>query len=284
MPQRLCRGSWSWRTDATWTVARIGHDRALVIMYSMPLDTTSPETAHGPTVDPREPVVLGWSGGKDSALALYALRSEPTIRVEGLLTTLTDQYDRVSMHGVRHRLLTAQAMAVGLPVTEARIPPGASNAVYEEAFGAALAMHRARGIRRVAFGDLFLADVRAYRERQLATVGMSGMFPVWGRDTTELAREFIGLGFRAVLVCVDAARLDASFAGRSFDRDLLRDLPAGIDPCGENGEFHTFVTDGPIFDTPVACTTGETVHRDGYVFCDLVPDECRDEGAIGYWL
>jgi uncharacterized protein (TIGR00290 family) len=243
----------------------------------MSLDATSLETGHRPTVDPREPVVLGWSGGKDSALALYALRSEPTIRVEALLTTLTDQYDRVSMHGVRHRLLTAQAAAVGLPVTEARIPPGASNAAYEQAFNVALASYRARGVRRIAFGDLFLADVRAYRERQLAALDMTGLFPLWERDTGVLAREFIALGFRAILVCVDAARLDASFAGRPFDHDLLRDLPPGVDPCGENGEFHTFVTDGPIFNAPVTCTTGVIVQRDGYVFCDLVPSEREDQ-------
>ena len=218
-----------------------------------------------------QPIVFGWSGGKDSALALYALRSEPMIRVDALLTTVTDQYNRISMHGVRQDLLAIQAAAIGLPLTEARIPPGASNDVYEKAFAAALGPYRARGVKSVAFGDLFLADIRAYRERQLAALGMTGLFPLWGLDTTALAHEFIAMGFRAVLVCVDAARLDASFAGRAFDHDLLRDLPPGIDPCGENGEFHTFVTDGPIFASPVACATGAVVLRDGYVFCDLVP-------------
>ena len=221
--------------------------------------------------DNREPVVLGWSGGKDSALALHVLRSDPSIRIEGLVTTVTDEYDRISMHGVRNRLLTIQASAIGLPVTEARIPPGASNAVYEESFKAALAPHLERGIRKVAFGDLFLADIRAYRERLLAPIGMSALFPLWLRDTRKLAHEFIALGFRAVLVCVDPTRLDLSFAGRSFDEELLRDLPPGIDPCGENGEFHTFVTDGPIFTSPVAYATGEIVQRDGFVFCDLIP-------------
>ena len=222
-------------------------------------------------VDAREPVALGWSGGKDSALTLHALRADPSVRVTALLTTLTDPYDRVSMHGVRHTLLAAQAAAVGLPLSEARIPAGASNQVYEEAFGAVLADQRSRGVNRVAFGDLFLADIRAYRERQLAALHMTGLFPLWERDTHELAREFIALGFRATLVCVDPRRLDASFAGRAFDADLLRDLPPGVDPCGENGEFHTFVTDGPIFSKLVPCTLGVVVQREGFVFCDLVP-------------
>ncbi len=224
-------------------------------------------------VDAREPIVIGWSGGKDSALALHALIADPHVRVAALLTTLTDPYDRVSMHGVRHTLLGAQAAAIGLTLTEARIPAGASNAVYEQSFGAALAAHYSLGVRRVAFGDLFLADIRAYRERQLAALHMTGLFPLWERDTLELARAFIALGFRATLVCIDPRRLDASFAGRSFDADLLRDLPPGVDPCGENGEFHTFVTDGPIFSNPVACAPGVVVHWEGFVFCDLVPSE-----------
>lgn len=215
--------------------------------------------------------MLGWSGGKDSALTLHALRADPTVRVEGLVTTVTDPYDRISMHGVRHRLLTAQAAAIGLPLTEARISAGASNTEYESAFARALEVHRSRGVTRVAFGDLFLTDIRAYRERQLLSLGMTGLFPLWERDTRALAEEFIALGFRATLVCIDPRRLDASFAGRSFDADLLRDLPPGVDPCGENGEFHTFVDDGPIFQVPVLCTTGVVVRRDGFVFCDLVP-------------
>ncbi len=216
-------------------------------------------------------MVVSWSGGKDSALALHALQADPTVRIQALLTTVTDQYDRISMHGVRRQLLSTQAAAIGLPLTEAHIPPAASNAMYEEVFSAALAQHQARGVRRVAFGDLFLADIRAYRERQLAARGMTGLFPLWALDTRELAVQFIELGFQAVLACVDAAKLDASFAGRPFDHSLLRDLPAGVDPCGENGEFHTFVTDGPIFKWPVLYTTGMSVHRDGYTFCDLLP-------------
>jgi uncharacterized protein (TIGR00290 family) len=232
-------------------------------------------TQHGasgsPSPDSQVPLVVGWSGGKDSALALHALRADPAIRIEALLTTLTDPYNRISMHGVRHDLLAAQAVSIGLPLTEARISAGASNAQYEAAFAAALAGHRARGVRQVAFGDLFLADIRAYRERQLAALEMTARFPLWERDTGVLAREFIRLGFRAILVCVDPNRLDASFAGRSFDATLLADLPMGVDPCGENGEFHTFVTDGPIFDAPVQCATGEVVTREGFVFCDLLP-------------
>lgn len=219
----------------------------------------------------REPVILGWSGGKDSALALHTLRSDPYLRVEGLITTVTDQYDRVSMHGVRSQLLAAQASALDLPLTEARIPPAASNEIYEASFSAALAPHRARGVHNVAFGDLFLADIRAYRERLLAPLGVTAIFPLWLRDTRALAHEFIALGFEAILVCVDPSRIDASFAGRPFDEDLLRDLPPDADPCGENGEFHTFVTDGPVFASPVPCSKGEVVHRDGFVFCDLVP-------------
>jgi uncharacterized protein (TIGR00290 family) len=222
-------------------------------------------------LDSRGPIVLSWSGGKDSALTLHALRADPLLRVTALLTTLTDPYDRVSMHGVRHTLLLAQSTAVGLPLTEARIPAGASNAVYEVAFAAALADHRSRGVQRVAFGDLFLTDIRAYRERQLSALDMHGLFPLWERDTRQLARQFIDLGFRAILVCVDPKRLDPSFAGRWFDEELLRDLPTDVDPCGENGEFHTFVTDGPVFESPVACTPGVVVTREGYVFCDLVP-------------
>jgi uncharacterized protein (TIGR00290 family) len=214
---------------------------------------------------------VGWSGGKDSALALHALRQEPDVRVEALITTVTDQYDRISMHGVRRQLLTLQAAAIELPLAESRIPPLATNAVYEASFSAALVPFKARGIRHVAFGDLFLADIRAYREGLLAPLDMIALFPLWGRDTRALAHEFVELGFRAVLVCVNPARLDASFAGRSFDEDLLRDLPPDVDPCGENGEFHTFVTDGPIFANPVAYTTGTIVERDGFVFCDLVP-------------
>jgi diphthamide synthase (EF-2-diphthine--ammonia ligase) len=177
------------------------------------------------------------------------VRQDPTLRVVGLITTVTAEYDRISMHGVRRTLLAA----------------------YEAALGQALEPWRASGVRRVVFGDLFLADVRAYREQHLATLGMAGHYPLWGEDTTQLARQFIDLGFRAILVCVDPKQLDASFAGRAFDASLLFDLPPQADPCGERGEFHTFVTAGPIFVHPIAVSCGDTVTRDGFVFCDLLP-------------
>jgi uncharacterized protein (TIGR00290 family) len=232
-------------------------------------------------VDTREPVVLAWSGGKDSALALDALRTDG-VPVAGLITTVTAGYERISMHGVRRTLLAAQADAVGLPLIEARIPQHASNAAYEAAFADAIAPARSRGVMRVAFGDLFLADVRAYRERQLAALGMEPVFPLWLRDTAALARDFIAREFEAVLVCADPAKIDASFAGRRFDADLLRDLPSGADPCGENGEFHTFVFNGPGFVRPVPISIGPVVERDGFVFCDLspaIPPDAPDAGV-----
>jgi uncharacterized protein (TIGR00290 family) len=223
----------------------------------------------GTPVDSREPVLLAWSGGKDSALALDALRAAGEVRVCGLITTVTAGYERISMHGVRRTLLDAQAAAVGLPLIEARIPVRASNDSYEAAFAAALAPVRAAGVMRVAFGDLFLSDIRAYRERQLAALGMRALFPLWLRDTPALAREFIARGFEAVLVCLDPAKIAPSFAGRAFDSQLLHDLPSGADPCGENGEFHTFVFNGPGFIRPVPIVVGPVVERDGFVFCDL---------------
>jgi uncharacterized protein (TIGR00290 family) len=216
-------------------------------------------------------VVLSWSGGKDSALALWTLRREQRVEPVALLTTVTDEYARISMHGVRRELLRAQARATGLPVLEVEIPPVCSNDVYEQRMAQALASPEINGADEIAFGDLFLQDIRGYREERLAQVGKRAVFPVWGRDTGDLARTFIDAGFRAVLVCVDPRQLDASFAGRDFDDQLLRDLPHGVDPCGENGEFHTFVHAGPIFDRPVGCEVGEVSLRDGFAFCDLTP-------------
>jgi uncharacterized protein (TIGR00290 family) len=216
-------------------------------------------------------VLLSWSGGKDSAMALHALRSTPDWRVTALLTTVTDEYDRISMHGVRRTLLERQAESLGLPLHIVRIPPRCVNAVYESRMEDALREHLGRGARRVAFGDIFLEDLRAYRERNLAQVGMQAVFPIWKRDTRELAREFLRLGYRAAAVCVDPRVLDASFAGRELDESFFADLPAGVDPCGENGEFHTFVFDGPGFQSPVRCRAGEKVMRDGFWFCDLLP-------------
>ncbi len=217
----------------------------------------------------KERILFGWSGGKDSAMALAELLRAGECEIAALLTTVTEDYDRISMHGVRRTLLEAQASALGLPLHIVKIPAGCTNEIYEARMRRAMEHFYAQGIRRVAFGDLFLADIREYRERNLARVGMEAIFPLWLRDTTELARGFIADGFRAVLVCVDPRKLDASFAGREYDASLLADLPAGVDPCGENGEFHSFVYAGPIFSEPVAITRGETVERDGFVFTDL---------------
>jgi uncharacterized protein (TIGR00290 family) len=214
--------------------------------------------------------VLSWSGGKDSALALHRLR-ERGEEPEALLTTLTDGYDRVSMHGVRTPLLEAQARAVGVPLRTARIPAACDNDTYERVMSDALAPLHADGVGEVAFGDLFLADVRAYRERLVAPHGLSASFPLWGEDTSALARRFVALGFRAVLVCVDPAQLDPAFCGRAYDDAMLDALPASVDPCGERGEFHTFVYDGPVFAAPVHVARGEVVERGGFWFCDLLP-------------
>jgi uncharacterized protein (TIGR00290 family) len=212
---------------------------------------------------------LSWSGGKDSALALHELRKRPGAAPGALITTVTTDYERISMHGVRRRLLLRQAQAVGLPLIEVEIPANCSNDVYEQRVGQALAEAPLAAAETIAFGDLFLADIRAYREERLARVGRQAIFPLWGRNTGALARAFIARGFEAVLVCVDPRRLDACFAGRRFDAELLGDLPPDVDPCGENGEFHTFVYAGPIFSAPIDLAIGETVERDGFAFCDL---------------
>ena len=224
----------------------------------------------------REPVVLSWSGGKDSSLALGALRDDPRVEVVALLTSVTARYDRISIHGVRHDLLLQQAEALALPLVEVALQPECTNADYEAAFHWAAMALRARfpRLRRIAFGDLYLQDVRAYRERLLSAAGLEGHFPLWGHGTAALARRFIALGYRAHLVCVDSTRLAPTFAGRVFDDALLAELPETVDPCGEGGEFHTFVSDGPIFRTAVPVTTGEIVLRDGrFVYCDLLPAE-----------
>jgi len=220
-----------------------------------------------------KPVLVAWSGGKDSALALREIRSDARYRVAALLTTVTAEYDRISMHGVRRTLLRRQAESLALPLEEVVISPGASNEEYEASMGVALAALRTRnaGLDSVVFGDLFLADIRAYRERMLARIGMRGLFPLWLRDTRALAHEFVRLGYRAVLVCVDSAQLAGGFAGREFDADLLHDFPPEVDPCGENGEFHTFVYAGPGLRQPVEHRRGPVVLRDDrFVYCDLV--------------
>jgi uncharacterized protein (TIGR00290 family) len=224
---------------------------------------------------PREPVVLSWSGGKDSSLALAALRADPAYEVVALLTSVTRDYERVSMHGVRRELVDAQAASVGLPLFDVEIEPRSSNDAYEAAFldGLSRVCATYPAVRRVAFGDLFLADVRAYRERLLGPTDVEPLFPLWGRDTVGLAQDFIAAGFRATLVCVDTQQLAESFAGRDFDRHLLADLPASVDPCGERGEFHTFVSAGPVYSTPIPVRAGEVVLRDErFAYCDLLPD------------
>lgn len=217
-------------------------------------------------------LALSWSGGKDSALALWALREELGAEPVALLTTLTEDYDRISMHGVRRELLRAQARATGIELVEIDIPAACVNEVYEQRMAQAFERPPLSEVGTVAFADLFLADIRAYREERLAAANRTALFPLWDRDTTALAREFIDAGFEATLVCVDPSQLDASFVGRPFDEALLADLPPGVDPCGENGEFHTFVHDGPGFAAPLEVRVGEVVERDGFVFADVLPD------------
>ncbi|HTG36401.1 MAG TPA: diphthine--ammonia ligase [Thermoanaerobaculia bacterium] len=216
-----------------------------------------------------ESILLSWSGGKDSAFALHTLRSSPDFEPAGLLTTITEDYDRISVHGVRRELLERQAESIGLPLHKVLIPKDCPNEIYEDRLTAALSAIKDQGIHHVAFGDLYLEDIRAYREKQMAALGLEPVFPLWGRDTTELAHEIIHLGFRAVLVCVDTDILDPVFAGRSFDEDLLRDLPPDVDLCGENGEFHTFVHAGPVFREPVAIKLGRVEGRGRFWFRDL---------------
>jgi len=219
-------------------------------------------------------VLLAWSGGKDSALALAELRRRPTHRVVGLLTTVTDAYDRVSMHGVRRSILRAQAASIGLPVFEAVLPADASNDIYDEAWASAIRRARERfgPVEHLAYGDLFLEDVRRFREEQSVRLDYLPLFPLWGRDTGVLAREFVGAGYEAYLTCVDTQQLDASFAGRRYDARLIDELPATVDPCGERGEFHTCVVGGPVFAEAIAVTVGErTTRAERFEYCDLIP-------------
>ena len=222
----------------------------------------------------KTPVALSWSGGKDSALTLAALRADPSVEVVALLTSVTLGYDRISIHGVRRSLLRAQARAAGVPLHEIVLQPNGSNELYDQAVAYALDTLRQAHpkLETVAYGDLFLEDVRRYREARLGPLGFVGSFPLWGRPTRELAEEFIDNGYEARLVCVDTTQLDGSFAGRAFDRELLAELPATVDPCGERGEFHTFVANGPGFSSPIPYALGEVVIRDGrFAYCDLLP-------------
>jgi uncharacterized protein (TIGR00290 family) len=219
----------------------------------------------------RMPVLFSWSGGKDSAMALHSLLRNPDFEVVALLTTVTEGYGRVSMHGVRRELLHRQAESIGLPLEEVRIPPQCVNPVYEARMGEAVIRFRDRGVRHVAFGDIFLEDLRAYREQKLVAADMIALFPIWKVNTLELAACFLQDKFRAIAVCIDPRKLDASFAGRELDASFFRDLPPGVDPCGENGEFHTYVFDGPIFRSPIPVQVGAVVERDSFVFCDVMP-------------
>lgn len=216
-------------------------------------------------------VLLSWSSGKDSAWALHRLRQQPDLEVVGLFTTTNEVFERVAIHGVRDELLHAQAKAAGLPLLVIPLPWPCSNADYEARMGAFVARCLAMGIDHFAFGDLFLEEVRRYREEKLAGCGITPLFPLWGQPTAALAEEMIAAGLKATISCCDPTRVPPELAGHAFDPALLAALPAGVDPCGENGEFHTFAWDGPMFDHPVACRRGETIERDGVLYTDLLP-------------
>lgn len=219
----------------------------------------------------RPRALVSWSSGKDSAFALHEIRREGAFEVVGALTTVNENFGRVSIHGVRRKVLDAQLAAAGLPPFVVPIPDPCPNEAYEARMTRAMAEARRSGITHIIFGDLFLADIRAYREQKLAGAGITPLFPLWSRPTPALAREMIASGLEARLVSVERAKLDRSFAGRNFDERLLKDLPAGIDPCGENGEFHTFVFAAPMFSQRIEVVCGDIVEREGFAYCDLVP-------------
>lgn len=240
----------------------------------------------------KERAIFNWSGGKDSALALHYAQNEGKYEIAGLLTTVNETYQRISMHGVRNALLHKQAQSIGIPVQEVLLPESPSMADYDQIMNNVLGELRQTGISHSIFGDIFLEDLREYREARLKEAGLKAVFPLWKRNTTDLIKEFIDLGFKTVVVCVKSPLLSADFAGRIIDHDFLKDLPGNVDPCGENGEFHTFVFDGPIFKEPVAFDIGEVVYRTyklrkeeedncfsqdqqknevGFHYCDLIP-------------
>jgi uncharacterized protein (TIGR00290 family) len=223
----------------------------------------------------KTPLVMSWSGGKDSAMALHELLKTGQYEIVALMTSVSDEYRRISHHGVREILLERQANAIGIPLEKIYLPGGkanpCTNEIYEQIMGDVLAKFQAHGVKTVGFGDLFLEDLRAWREANLAKAGMCGAFPIWKRNTAELAHELIAMGFKAFLSCVEG-KVGPGFVGRPYDTELLRDLPPGIDPCGEYGEFHTFVYDGPIFKRPVAVSVGDIVMRDGRYYADLLPE------------
>lgn len=220
----------------------------------------------------QDKILMCWSGGKDSSMALYELIKNPKYEIAALLTTVTEGYDRISMHGVRRELLEQQAESLGFPLKKIYITQQADNEEYANKMENALKEFQQQSVNTAAFGDLFLEDLKQYREQNLKKVGMDALFPIWMRDTNQCVRDFIGLGFKAVVTCVDTRVLDASFSGRIIDEQFLEDLPAHVDPCGENGEFHSFVFAGPIFKHEISITVGEVVIRDGYAFCDLLPN------------
>jgi uncharacterized protein (TIGR00290 family) len=225
-------------------------------------------------VNVKQKILLAWSGGKDSALALYEIIRTREYDVAALLTTVTEGYDRVSMHSVRRTLLEQQVNSLGFPFEEVRIPEEASSEAYGSKMRQVLEKYLEQGVQSVAFGDVFLEDVRVYREKNLARVGMKAVFPLWGRDSRDLVVDFMDAGFKAVVTCVDTAVLGKEFAGREIDEEFLRALPPTVDPCGENGEYHSFVYDGPILRERVAYRRGETALRDGrFFYCDLLPSE-----------
>ena len=229
----------------------------------------------------RPRVLVAWSSGKDSAWALHRLRADDRVDVVGLLTTVNEAVERVAMHAVRIELLEAQAAAVGLDLFRVDLPWPCPNSIYEARMAEALVRARETGITQVAFGDLFLEEIRAYRERQMAGTGIEPIFPLWGLPTGPLASKMIEAGLRAVLTCVDPAQLAPEFVGRTFDERLLIDLPDGVDPCGEHGEFHTFCVAGPSFATPIEVARGETVERDGFWFADLLPAGTGQSSSSG---
>jgi uncharacterized protein (TIGR00290 family) len=223
----------------------------------------------------RKKTLLSWSSGKDSAWALHVLRQQPELRIVGLITTVNQLYQRIAIHAVRLELLERQAEAVGLPLQIINLPSPCSNAQYETAMEKFVEESRQEGIECMAFGDLFLQDIREYREAKLAGTGITPLFPLWKMPTDLLAREMISSGLRAMISCVDPQQLPASFAGREFDEALLAALPKEVDRCGERGEFHTFAFDGPMFSKPVDITVGEIVEREGFVYADLLPTSTR---------
>jgi len=219
----------------------------------------------------RPKALVSWSSGKDSAMALHRIVNSNDFEILALLTTISDTFQRVSMHGVREELLVQQANSIGRVLEKVRIPYPCPNEVYEQKMGDILRNYKSRGVSHVVFGDLFLEDIRRYREEKLGQIGVTPVFPLWKENTKDLAETIIQLGFKAIITCVDPRKLEPKFAGRYFDEAFLREIPSNVDPCGENGEFHTFVFDGPIFRTRIEVNVGERVMRDGFQFVDLVP-------------